>query len=457
MKAISSIPIRSRIAVPFGLVALIFALSIRLLIFIDQKAVNILFWDQWDFLTPLFANQSGWALFLWQHGIHRMGMGYFLIQMLASLTHWNTRADSFAIFVLIFMAMLAALFLKRKLFGSITWSDAAIPLIFLTATQYEIFIGTPDEAVAAMPLLLLMLEGLAWLIHRPAWRYPAVILVGFFLLFGGYGFLATPMIFILMILDLSQGVRARSKTQVRFATGGIVLMALSVILFLNGYQNVHNGSCDTYTVGTILRSPIFMAVMFAKFIGVDFVSARFAAILIGAAVLILVIGALIVSGVKLFHGKLLDERIHLVSFLLIGFSVLFSGSSALGRVCLGIGSAQASRYMTLIIPAFLGLYFAVLNFQPRKLANLSCSVILIGLLFGQLPYGSTDQGIIRFFSDQKEDWKRCYLAQLQIDPCNQSTGYRVYPTTNQKLQTELEYLQEHHFNLFIDAPDPTGP
>jgi len=94
--------LRSRFTTAALLAGASVLLAGRLFALVSQKAVNILFWDQWGFLSPLFQGKTGWALFTTQAGSHRMGVGFFLIQLLAGLTHWNTRADSFAILALVF-------------------------------------------------------------------------------------------------------------------------------------------------------------------------------------------------------------------------------------------------------------------------------------------------------------------------------------------------------------------
>src|SRR5437870_4836586 len=90
--------------VPWAL-ALVFLLSaLRLFHLIDQYAVNILFWDQWDFYDPLFRNASLWDMFNYRHGPHRQGLGYFLIKWVAGISRWDSRADIFSIAVVMCVA-----------------------------------------------------------------------------------------------------------------------------------------------------------------------------------------------------------------------------------------------------------------------------------------------------------------------------------------------------------------
>ena len=43
----------------------------RLFSFISRYAVNLLFYDQFAFYSPIFDNKNLWQIFSWQHGPHR--------------------------------------------------------------------------------------------------------------------------------------------------------------------------------------------------------------------------------------------------------------------------------------------------------------------------------------------------------------------------------------------------
>src|SRR5687767_9566619 len=48
---------------------------LRLVVLVKENAVDLLFEDQWDLLTPLFEDSGAWAAFCLQHGPHRQGLG----------------------------------------------------------------------------------------------------------------------------------------------------------------------------------------------------------------------------------------------------------------------------------------------------------------------------------------------------------------------------------------------
>ena len=99
-------------------VAAVFILGlIRLIGFVQDNAVDLLFEDQWAFLTPMFKGEGPWASFEYQHGPHRLGLGGLIEWYLYHATGWDVRADAWAAIVVLavaaFTAGLIALLLAR--------------------------------------------------------------------------------------------------------------------------------------------------------------------------------------------------------------------------------------------------------------------------------------------------------------------------------------------------------
>ena len=449
--------LRSRSLLAAFLIGVSAFFTARLFVLIDQKAVNILFWDQWGFLTPLFEGKTGWwTLFSYQAGAHRMGVGFFLIQLLAKWTHWNTRADAFAILALIFLAMLLAFVLKKRIFGSFSPWDALIPAVFLTAAQYEIFIGTPDESAAAMPLLLLVLLCLAWTIDRLAVRLPLVLALNFGLIFTGYGFLIAPVTIAVFAVELYHAVRDHSRSAMVAAGIGITGSIASVLIYFHDYLFVPEAQCYGFSVVNLVKYPVFMGVVFSKFVGLDYTDQRWPTLILGGLLLAVMLVAFIYTGAKFWARRSPEKTACRVTVILFAYSLVFCASAAVGRVCLGMAAAQSSRYMTLIIPAFLGLYFSILTIgrlgsipYGRLIALTGVAVIV---LLGQLPYRGHDVWVIQFYSEDKASWKNCYLAYEDIPRCNQLTNYQINPFVDADLRSKLDYLKQNRLNLYLDYP-----
>src|SRR3972149_747925 len=86
-------PAPSHLWLPMGVGAVTLFLAFRLFRFIDHYAVDVLFWDQWAFWGGLFDGSDPWALWRWQHGPHRQGLGGLVVAATAWLTGWNVRAE----------------------------------------------------------------------------------------------------------------------------------------------------------------------------------------------------------------------------------------------------------------------------------------------------------------------------------------------------------------------------
>lgn len=100
-------------------------LLFRMVWFVDQHAVNVLFWDQWDFLIYLFnGNTNLWDHFTLQHGPHRQGLGGVIISLLYPLSGWNVRVESFVAVALVAISAIFAIAIKGKLFGKLHWLEA---------------------------------------------------------------------------------------------------------------------------------------------------------------------------------------------------------------------------------------------------------------------------------------------------------------------------------------------
>ena len=99
--ATSTAGVRSRAAcaartIPWFVALVVVLLVVRLANFINRYTVNIVYWDQWDFLQGLFDGADPWTLFRWQHGPQRQGLGDLILAILYPATGWNGRARSAA-------------------------------------------------------------------------------------------------------------------------------------------------------------------------------------------------------------------------------------------------------------------------------------------------------------------------------------------------------------------------
>jgi hypothetical protein len=421
-------------------------LAYRFFALINTYAVNVLFSDQWDIYDPLFREQGFWALFSQQHGPHRQGVGAIVIAIVAGLSQWNSRADAFAVGAIITGAMLAALFLKRRLFGALSIADAIVPLIFLTTTQYESLVITPNPAHGALPVLLVLLSALAWSVRHSLARYSAIVALNFLLIFTGFGLFMGAITPVLLALDAYQQARDRRGAAWAAPFAALAAALASIYVFSIGYVFEPAIACFQFPYQRPWEYPWFIGLMLARFLGISYGPAMVPASILGCALLVLMLGVLIYHTLILARSGMRDRYISTAIVLLIGYSLVFCANTAIGRICAGVDSSQSSRYMTLLIPGFFGLYLHILALRraPARYAALAlCAALLLPLP----AHTRADLQVARGFTDGKRLWKACYLQTENIKRCDNEAKFLIYPTAP-ILKPRLAYLKQHQLNLF---------
>ena len=417
------------------------ALGSRFFLFVHRYAVNVFFWDQWDFLDGFFHNQAGLVrLFLWQHGPHREGIGLIADKYLYAWSHWNERVDSFVIGGCVIAATALALVLKRRVFGSFAVSDIAIPAIFLTLGQYETLIGTPNLAYSGLPLLMIVLYCLSLLQRNVTARYGAVLVLNFLLIYTGFGIFMGVVTVGLFALELYWSFRSRTAVPLALAFAALLIAVISLASFFIRYVWAPAVDCFELPRHRLWLYPWFMSLMFARFLGLK--EGIGPPTMVG---LVLLLGALAILVAHVAHlVKHGPAPAPLLGAVLLGYSLLFSANAALGRVCLGLPeAARSSRYVTLMIPAFLGIYLYLLSWKASH-RNLVFALLVPWLLIAAVP-------TTHWFADGKRAWAECYKKIGDIHACDSIAKFPIYPRPEATgLQQKLDFLQQHHLNLFAN-------
>lgn len=412
----------------------------RLLWITDKYSVNVLFGDQWLYDVPLLFNrQSAWVIFRWQSHPWRQGLGGLLTTWLGSLSHWNSRVESFTAGALIIASCFLAVFLKFRISGKVTVWDSVIPLFLLTPVQYDTIVGSTSLSHGPLPLLFTVLFSLAWTINDLRLRYAILIPLTFVATHTGFGLFIGFLCPFVIILDWWIQRKSLCLFEKRTTAIAVGLALLSLAAFLVGYQP-NDGVCPPFGPHPPLHYFLFIAFMFANFAGWKAPLALVPSILSGALILTFIVGVLLFG---------LRRRAVIPAFL-ISYSLLFGIGAARGRMCLGLGAAIGSRYMIYLAPAFLGAYILVSDGVSIRdpLARLSIRLALafIALLSSCSiqPADRLDMSAIR---QHKMQWKACYLAEHNLLDCNRKTNATPY-TYPDTIQAQIDFLQSHRLNLF---------
>jgi hypothetical protein len=440
--------LKSAIRLEFMVVlAVLVALSARLLLLISRYSVNVFFMDQWEFNeATLFQHHSLWEMFRWQHGPHRQGLGAIVSYLIEPLFHWNSRADSFAAGIIVILAAAYALYVKKKLFGSITIFDVCIPLIFLTQLQYEAVLITANLTQGPIPLLLILTYCMAWTVAPPTLRYGLILIVNFLAIHTGYCFflgLITPIAF---LVDYWLDRGARPSRTLHFLVA-LVLSLASLGVFFVHYVFTTEVDCAPNLFVSPASYLKFLLLIFANVFGVKGTGffPTLAGTVVLAAFLTAFVGALLVlpSETEANRSRLWT------ALILLGFSLLFSVNAAYGRSCLDAQVAQVSRYIIWMEPGLAGLYFFLHSMAKSRLRT-GLEVLLLASLLAAVPIRWQDERIMQFVSSAKRNWKSCYLEIEDVRRCNHAVGYGVYQAVTPELKSKLDFLKQTKQNLYAD-------
>ena len=431
-------------------------LAWQLYVFIDRYAVNLMFWDQFAYYTPIFESAGAWESFRYQYGPPRLGIGILLLELVASMTRWSSRAEAFTSGVIFFAAAASAVALKYRLFKTLGYADVVILFIYMSLFRVESLVIVPSPSHGSIPTLLLLWYCAGLLAEKPLVRYSVVLTLNFVMLYTGFGIFVAPITVGLFALD---GWQNRADRRVRtLAFAALALAVLSGASFLVGYRFDPASPDWSFSVSDVPLYPVFAGLMLASFWGarISWLSSNprtsqlgeWLPTIVGLVLLAILIVLLITHVRRIWREGIYQNPLSLVSVVLVGFTLLFCFNTSVGRFFLGLEAAQVSRYHALLLPAGLALYLHVLAL-PRPNIRLALVVLLVGVaVVGVLPLGLVDDyaGDVR---DGRLRWRACYLQVGDIERCNQEAAFEIFPHA-ELLAERLEFLKRNRLNLFAE-------
>jgi hypothetical protein len=426
----------------------VLVLAVRLFLFIHRYAVNILFWDQWDFWKGMMDGADWGTLFNWQVGPVREGLGYLVIKLTALASAWDAKTEAYVIGAIFVGSCLLALAIVRRLCGGWSFFDACVPLVVLTTGNVEAFAGTTNPAHGPVPLLLVLAIVWVRLFEPGVARAACTVVLDFLVVFTGFGVLFGPIVSFLLLLDLVAAIRRRSGAAVQ----ALALAASLAVLALFFRHYVFNPAVECfvfpdprpvrylrYTGGLLLR-PLQLH---------DMPRARLA---LGPAIALVDLAVLCWAGWHTVRSSGESHR-HGAVFALAAFGWLFVVDAAIGRACLDVATSFSSRYVSYTLVLLLAVYLAVRTSPPGPArpwpARSTLLLICLAVFVVKEARTQRSLGEARWYFERKQRWKDCYLQKRDVKACDEQ-GLPVYPDDT-LIVPQLRYLQEHHLNLFKEG------
>lgn len=416
----------------------------RVFALVQSYAVNVIFVDAWAYDdASLFQQHSLLKIFRWQVGPHRLGLGGILQSLLGPLVHWNSRFEAFLAASLLCLAAASALILKRRLCGSLDYSDVVIPAIFFTPVQYQVLISIVHPSLGPLPVLLCLLYCFAWISDKPRERFIWVTIVNIGVVYTGYGVLIGLITPVLFTVDY---FRNRNK----WAAAGVLVSLAIIASFFVGYQLNSGVTCFSTAHANPIHYFLFAAFMLSTFIGLQPVFHLAPAVIAGSVLFCLFFCTWIVCAKRALEFR---SRVNLAASILLGYTLLFCGTTAYGRMCLGLSAAQSSRYTCYLTLGFFGLYLVSQTVTDRYGRLLFTTVVLGLAILSSVGLRQSDRATMVRLRDGRNRWVSCYLAHHNIQRCDNEAGLAIFWNPEPPdLQTKLDFLEAHHLNMFADAP-----
>lgn len=409
-------------------------LAYRMFSFILRYTENLLFWDQWDIIDPITQPHSLWFLFRFQHNEHRIGVGLILTKLLAFITRWNNVAETILIGLILVVSAAIALYLKRKLTQKLSLLDVFIPYIFFTLYQVR-NLQWGFQIPFVLPVLYLLL--ICLIFNRKFDLNTQIILIILALLSTYSLFSGLFIAGFIMLYFLYQAIISRGNQRIWLFICAITSGLIGASYFLN-YQPGKGIFIRPTSAVLIFK---YMVYQVNGFVGIRQESNWL--YLIPTISLL----CLIIILVKFFKTRNINQ--YFPQLILFGYSLLFSVSSAFGRWIFGVNQSQTSRYMTHMIPLYLGIYLTLQSLRNHYLRLLTL-LVFIGLVIflaekGQAPNFAEAQ----YHSSQLKIWKQCYLIHQDVDFCyRQVTWYPFWSERTEFLKLQLPILKARSWNLF---------
>ncbi len=423
---------------------------VRFYHFVNKYALNVLFWDQWDFYQPLFENKNFIDKFTYEHGPHRQGLGLFFVEMVNSLRAWNSRTLSLALVFTTFITVLLAFVLKYKFIRKFDWTDMLLSVPFCSFLTYETYIGAANPSHGVLPVLLMFLILLAFFISHIYLRYFIIAVLNFLLVFTGFGIFSGLVVLLLGIFELL--INLRKKTPVLPEIFLILTSLLTIGVFFVDYKIQTASSCFVFPDPNPFKYLQFLFIQFSTAFG-----------LFGKHSVQQVFGAFLVLFLMYNLYKIAVQRLKVENqsnrllFSAFAYSLLFalafSFNTAVGRVCYGLSAALSSRYAIYFIPLLVASYILIRRNYSQRRANFISLILLTLFVFREFKvYKNLKDENLWQATEARQAWAKCYLSKHNIVICDSEGKARLYPASS-LIQSRLDFLEKNRLNFFnSDGP-----
>ena len=283
-----------------------------------------------------------------------------------------------------------------------------------------------------------------------------MLIMNLLLIYTGFGLLVGIITPVLLATELLASLKHDRRHHHRGLLVAIVMSLLCAATFFLGYRFMPAAPGFRFPVAEHWQYPVFVVLMLANFWGVKGVGG--VSFVVGTATLMVMLAVCSLHFRQWARQHASGEAdsgnsaMDIVVVVLTMFTLLFCILTAIGRVVLGLDAAQASRYVTYLIPGFFGMYLHLVSRPSEKTKPFFLTALLLGLIVATFPLRSVDVQTMSWLRESKIRWRQHFLQTGDIEESNRSARFMIYPDAERThLQRKLAYMKARRLNLFQDG------
>jgi hypothetical protein len=276
------------------------------------------------------------------------------------------------------------------------------------------------------------------------------VIVNFFCVNTGFTLLlgaVTPAILLILAAGPHLAVRERA-----IYAAGLAASLATIALFLHGFVPLPAVDCFQFPALRPWEYLPFAGFILTRPFGMDASAATGRLVIASAGAIAMAM--FVAYAVWRFIRARGESVVWGLATALASFSFLFASTTAVGRVCLGFDTANASRYVPYILPGLLAIYLVIRTSTERsRLARGLMPVLLLGCVLTETSRVKNATAEAEAYFTFKSRWRNCYLTRHDISMCDSFAGHAVYPPFQAEathLQQKLDFLEARGFSLFLD-------
>lgn len=409
-----------------------FFLTIKVISYVINYAVNILYWDEYHWVNIILFENNPFVYFKFFLNEHKIGFALIVLRLITFLTSWNSIAGmNFSVIVLIFTSIIALL-IKFKITKKISIFDAIIPTLFLNLYLSDGLLWG-SSVIFFFPLFFLILSSYLFTFSSSLIRDILLIFSAFgsvySQLFGIFLPIYIAFFYLLEVLD-ERGNKYSKLIQ-------IIICYLIFRTFFVGYPFIQKTSSISLNLRLSLFSD-FVVNTINNFLKLSLNNLhKYILPSIILVIFIYFITLLIKNKIKLFP-----------IFILFLQTLLFLVSTGIGRAS-DPNAPYYGRYVSQLIPIFFASYVALSLIGNPILRNIILSFSISVFLFFYINNYHYNFEEAYQLKVERSAWKECYLKYKAAEKCNKLTEFLIAPETSPvDLERKMDLLESKKWNLF---------